>query len=546
MRYVALVMTGSLVVFAGSSLAADKEKKKAERPAVKPLVQPTGARTDCVALARFIDRAVDARLKEEKVPGAATCSDAEFIRRVYLDITGHIPPAEKVAAFLDSKDANKRAKLVDELLANPDFGKRLADIWATLLLPKNSDNRGLSNDPMLKWLEDGFNGNKPWNKMVHELLTVTGSQEQNGAVTFWIANGTVDKVTDEVTKLFLGLQLQCAQCHNHPFTEWKQTEYWEMAAFFMKVQSTPARAAAKNGTSPEVVETEKVRRGKNVLPESAKMLAPKFLGGDKPAVGNSGPLRPTLADWITTEKNPYFAKAMVNRLWAQYFGRGIVNPVDDMEAATPASHPELLDELAHQFAANGFDVKYLVRAICTSDAYQRSSKPTKDNAEAGAHLYSRMAVKALTPEQLYDSLGTVLGKQEEGRGNRPAKGAAAKGAPVGARAQFVAFFNLDDVDPMEYQAGIPQVLNLMNSPRMNQAIAASSLVKTSKAPAEAIEQIYLATVSRRPTAAELTKMTAHVKDAENAQKGYADILWVLLNSSEFTLVDLTRTPSLSE
>src|SRR5207247_4507005 len=131
-------------------------------------------------------------LKDEKVAGSPICSDAEFIRRVYLDITGHIPPPDKVAAFLDSKDASKRAKLIDELLVNPDFGKRLADIWATLLLPKNSDNRGLSNEPMLKWLEDGFNAGKPWNKMVHELLTVTGSQEQNGAVTFWIANGTVD------------------------------------------------------------------------------------------------------------------------------------------------------------------------------------------------------------------------------------------------------------------------------------------------------------------------------------------------------------------
>jgi hypothetical protein len=533
-RLVALTLTSSIVVFGGSSLGADKDKKGKgnNKPVTKPLIQPTGVKTDCTALTRFIDRAVDARLKDENVSPSPICTDAEFIRRVYLDITGHIPPADKVAAFLDSKDANKRAKLIDELLANPDFGKRLADIWQTLLLPKNSDNRGLSHDPMVKWLEDGFNTGKPWDKMVHELLTVTGSQEQNGSVTFWVANGTVDKVTDEVTKLFLGLQLQCAQCHNHPFTEWKQTEYWEMAAFFMKVQSTPARNAAKSGTSPEVKEVDNVRRGKNALPESAKMLAPKFLGGDKPTVG-SGPLRPTVANWIASEKNPYFAKAMVNRLWSQYFGRGIVNPVDDMQPGNAPSHPEMLEEIAHQFAQNNFDVKFVVRAICNSEAYQRSSKPTTANAEAGAYLYPRMAVKSMTPEQLYDSLGSVLGKPEAGR---PAGGkGGGKNAPTTPRAQFVNSFGLDDVDPMEYQAGIPQVLNLMNSARMNQAIANSSLVKTSKPQAEAIEQLYLATLSRRPTSVEMTKLTAHVTKADSVQKGYADILWALLNSSEFTL-----------
>src|SRR5258708_24863414 len=163
--------------------------------------------------------------------------------------------------------------------------------------------------------------------MVRELLTVIGDQEKNGAVTYFVANGTVDKMTDNVTKVFLGVQLQCAQCHNHPFTEWKQSEYWGMAAFFMKVEATPPQMAARNGASPEVKETDRPRRGRNALPDSAKTVPPKFLAGPEAKVEKGEPYRPVLADWITTKDNPYFSKAIINRLWAQFMGRGLVNPV---------------------------------------------------------------------------------------------------------------------------------------------------------------------------------------------------------------------------
>ncbi len=511
-------------------IAPAKEQPKEKPPAVKPSTE--GQKLGFHDLARKIDEAIDKRLQAEKVSPSDRADDAEFLRRVCLDVTGHIPTAEKAAAFLDSKEPNKRAKLVDELLESTDYGRHMADIWQTLLLPRNSDNRALQTEPMVKWLEESFNKDKPWNTTVHELLTANGAQDKNGAVTYFVANATVDKITDNVTKVFLGVQLQCAQCHNHPFTDWKQAEYWGMATFFMKVEATPPQLALRNGNAPEVKETDRPRRGKNVLPDSAKTVPAKFLGGVEPKVVRSEPYRPVLADWITTKQNPYFSKAMVNRVWAQFMGRGLVNAVDDMHDGNPASHPELLADLAEQFAANQFDVKYLIRSLCNSQAYQRSSKTTAANKDATADTYAHMAIKVLTPEQFFDSLRTAL---SQGRG--PAEAPSIKG-PKGQnfspRTQFVLFFQAEEgADPTDYQAGIPQALRLMNAPALNGSLAAQAMVR-GKTQEQAVEQLYLATVNRRPKSNEL-EMVGRLMKKEDASKVYSDLLWALLNSSEFTL-----------
>ncbi|HTU90005.1 MAG TPA: DUF1553 domain-containing protein, partial [Gemmataceae bacterium] len=247
--------------------------------------------------------------------------------------------------------------------------------------------------------------------------------------------------------------------------------------------------------------------------------------------------RPVLAKWMTSPKNPYFSRARVNRLWAQFFGRGLVNPVDDMHDGNQPSHPRLLADLSAQFAANGFDVKDFIRALCNSEAYQRTSKPIAGNRDAGPELFSHMAIKVLTPEQLYDSLTAVVGTPN--RANRPRRqgNAAARLRNVSPRTQFVAFFKGDDnADPTEYQAGIPQVLRLMNSPQLNNASMLSPILKSAKTPAQVVEHLYLATLSRRPTDHELQRTMALVrKHADEPRQAYGDILWVLLNSSEFTL-----------
>jgi hypothetical protein len=514
---------------APAAAAKTTEGKKTFTPAAKTPFQPD---TNAQSLAARIDEAVAKKLEEAKLPPSPLADDAEFLRRVSLDITGVIPTAEKAKEFLESKDPNKRARLIDELLASPAYGKHQADTWEALLIPHTSDNRRLREESFDKWLEESFNANKPWDKFVRELLTATGDQEKNGATTYFVANPTADKLTDSVCKVFLGVQLQCAQCHNHPFTDWKQNEYWAMAAFFSKVrlQGNP-KAAAKNGTTVGVNEEGKGRqRG---LPESAKTVPAKFLGGEEPKLSTGEPYRPVLADWMTSPKNPWFARAMVNRTWAQLFGKGFVNPVDDMLPDRPPSHPELLQELADQFAAGGFDLKNLIRAVCNSQTYQRSSHPLSGN-KADAKYFSHMAVKVMSPEQLFDSLVQVVGRPESpGKGG--GKAAGGKGGPRNPREQFVAFFGIDDgtADPTAYQAGIPQALRLMNSAKVVPPAAVRQLVPAGTAPAQAIDKLYLATLSRHPTADERQRLLGYVGKTADPAAAYGDVLWALLNSSEF-------------
>jgi hypothetical protein len=536
-RCLSLATILTLTAAVGYSGGAQKEKEKAKAPAEAkaPSAEytPTGQRLDTAALTRFIDASIDKRLAQDKITPSPLADDAEFMRRVYLDLVGHIPPADKAVAFLDSKDPQKRAKLIDELLASPEYGKHQADIWQALMLPRTSDNRNLNREPLTKWLEENFNANKPWDAMVTDIVTASGTSDKNGAVTYWAALGSVDKMNDSVTKLFMGIQLQCAQCHNHPFVNWKQTEYWGMAAFFMKVQATAPQQAARNGANLEVVETAQPRRGRNALPESAKIVPAKFFGAEEPQMAKADPYRPVLAKWLVDAKNPYFSKAMVNRTWYQLFGRGIVTPVDDMHDGNPATHPELLGELAYQFSANGYDLKALYRAICNSKAYQRTSKPAGGNEDAPQALYARMPIKVMTGEQLFDSLSLVLGAQ---RGDAPRPGPGGRGQQGNARTQFVNFFLADEgADPTEYASGIPQALRLMNSPQLNNTARLNEIVKDSKTPEAGVEKLFLVTLSRRPTDAESKKYAAYVASKKDPKEGYADLLWALLNSSAFTM-----------
>lgn len=513
-------------------------------PVVPPAVAPSALlqtrpipRADVDALARAIDRFIDRRLQAEKVAASPLASDAEFLRRAYLDLTGKVPPLDKVAAFLDNPSVDKRVKLIDELLDSPEFGRHLADRWQAVLLPRNSENRALPLDVFTGWLAGLFNSGTPWDQIARDLVTVTGDSSEKPAVIFFLANRELDKITDNVSRAFLGVQLQCAQCHNHPFTEWKQDAYWGMAAFFKQVrfQGNP-RMAARRGVA---VELHEGGRGRPLMiPDSAKTEQPRVLGGPKPPVDPSKPLRPVLANWLTSEQNPWFARAMVNRVWGQLFGRGIVNPIDDMHDGNAPSHSELLRELTNQFAGHRFDIKFLYRALCNSSAYQRTSKPTSANVEAGPELFARMAIKPLTPEQLYDSLITVLGVTPgEGRMGRRQQPPALRGPNANPRNFFVAFFqNEDGGDATEYSAGIPQVLRLMNGPLLNRGMALHAAIRIDATPQDVITSLYLTTLARRPTVTELDRMREHFAGQRfQPRQAYADMLWALLNSSEFAL-----------
>lgn len=518
--------------------AAEKPDPAAP-PAAKPLTSTlaTPATKDAAALAKVIDAEIARKLAEAKLTASPVCSDDEFLRRAFLDLTGVIPSAERAKTFLDDTNPDKRAKLIDELLADPNFGRRMADIWTAKLFPRDSGNRFVLREPFYKWFEDQFNANPGWDKTVSSLVTATGTVADNPATTYFLANRSVDKLTDTTAQHFLGIQLQCAQCHNHPFTSWKQTEYWGVAAFYSKVKPDNPKNANKGGDNSTIGVQEGNGRTKvkDFFPEAAKDVPPKFLGGEQPKLGDRDPYRPALAKWMTSPDNPFFARAMVNRTWAHLFGRGFVNPVDDMLVENEASHPELMDALAvHIGKAGGFDLKYLIKAICVSDAYQRTSKPLPANKD-DAKLFSHMAVKVMSPEQLFDSLAQVTGNLKDGKAVKGQVGAA-KGVKIGNREAFANFFlaGAETVNPTEYEAGIPQALRLMNSPIANNPASVRALVAGSK-PADALEKIYLATLSRRPTADETKRLTEYV-DRVGPQTAYGDVLWAVLNSSEFTLV----------
>jgi hypothetical protein len=280
-------------------------------------------------------------------------------------------------------------------------------------------------------------------------------------------------------------------------------------------------------------ETTKSRL-RDFFPESAKDVPPKFLGGPEPKLSTGEPYRPELAEWMTGPRNPYFARAMVNRTWAQLFGRGFVNPIDDMEVDAIASHPELLDALTKEFVKSGFDVKHLTRCVCASQAYQRTSKPSGTDSDPA--LFARMAVKVMTPEQLFDSLGQVTGFDRQAERAR----AKAPNRPNGntPRDQFVQFFlaGAEQANATEYEAGIPQALKLMNSRVVGNPAAVRSIAPPGTKPAEAFEAIYLAALSRRPTAAEVTRLKEYVAKVGTPNEAYGDILWAVLNGSEFTTV----------
>ncbi len=516
------------------------EKKPDVVAPVKPAAPlgPIGPK-DALLVAKMIDEQVSRKLTEAKIAASPLCSDEEFLRRAYLDLTGVIPTSEKARTFLDNSDPQKRTKLIDDLLESPNFGRHLADIWQAKLLPRDSNNRFILREPFVKWLESEFKKNTPWNQFATSLLAATGTVEENPAVTYFLANRSVDKLTDGVAQNFLGVQLQCAQCHNHPFTDWKQTEYWGMAEFFSKVKADNPKNGNKGGDNTKIGVTEGNghTKAKDFFPESAKAVPAKFLGGEQPKLNANEPYRPAFAKWLTDASNPYFAKSTVNRTWAMMFGTGFVNPVDDIHDGNLPSHPELFETLARNFSGNGFDIKNLYRAICNTQAYQRTSKPFNGN-QTDDQLFSHMTVKVLSPEQLFDSLGTVTGAE---------KAADAKGAkmamnpnrgPTGARDQFVQFFlaGAEVSNSTEYEAGIPQALRLMNSKVTNNPGLLKQFGTTGDKPEIVFERIYLATLSRKPTAAELSRLTDYVAKAASKQEAYADILWVALNSSEFTMV----------
>lgn len=488
---------------------------------------------DATELAKLIDQQVDARLKSDGVQAAALADDAEFIRRIHLDLHGTVPTLEQVKRFLADTAQDKRARLVDALLADARYGQHLADLWQGYLISPLADDQNKRAERLGRWLAEQFNTRR-WDQIATDLLTATGKMEDNPAVSYLIEGRlprAVPDLTDLTSRYLLGVRLNCAQCHDHPFVNWKQEEFWGMAAFFTQIQ-TPKRA--KQVYEKGVVDDPSLTLA-NLRDAAAidgfKPRPPTFLGGKAlPSDSKATPHRVALAQWLVAPENPYFARATVNRTWWRLMGRAIVQPVDDMHEGNAPSHPELLALLAKGFAESGFDLKFLTRAIVSSRAYQRTSQ-SGESADQQAALFGRMAIKVLSAGQLHDSLETISGS--------PAK-VTGIDTKQGTRWEFTQFFgDSGDPEPTAYRRGIPHLLRQMNSGQFagrNLADLVTRLNSPAGRPVEeVVADLFLTILSRRPTADELRRTKAHLERSGSATAGLGELAWVLLMTSEFSL-----------
>jgi hypothetical protein len=519
---------------------------------------PSGAPDkDVTALAGRIDRTLQAGWDAAKVKPAAPASDAEFVRRVYLDLAGRIPSVAEVRHFLDDKRPDKRIRLVEQLLGGPRYVMHFTNVWRDLLLPETSASlqaRFLA-PAFESWLRKKMQENTPYDALVRELLTAPmngqgrnpfGQGGEPTPVGFYLAKEVKpENLAAAVSRLFLGVKIECAQCHNHPFADWKRDQFWGFAAFFAGLQ--------RQGNGDFVAAGREVAdRRELTIPGTERVVQAAFLDGKQPKWKYNTSARDTLAGWMTARDNPYFARAAVNRLWSYFFGTGIIDPIDEMVGGEhPASHPELLDDLARAFVEHDFDLKFLIRAITASRAYQLSSTAT-DASQDDPRQFARIPLRGLSAEQLFDSLAQATGYHETGRRNNNAFF-----NNQNVRGRFLTQFANNSDRPTEWQTSILQALSLMNGSVVAEATnleRSETLAALLDAPfmdtPERVETLYLAVLARKPTPRELARMVKFVEDGGSADgntaatsadkdkqysQALADVFWILLNSGEFFL-----------
>ncbi len=516
----------------------------------QPLL-PAGTRHKPREVAAAIDQHLEHKLTAAELNVSPPADDAEFLRRIHLDLTGRIPAPGPARDFLASSDPDKRLKLIDALLATPEFGNQFGRTWREWICPPElPSDMNAGNQPyqqaraMGDWLAKRFAAGDPWDRIVRDLLMSLGETKSNPPVIFYGLVGQNARVTPDgsaqsVASLFMGVQIGCAKCHDDPYRDWAQREFWSLAAFFGKVEGNFDKVSEKAG------------EGRITIPDSAfknagTSVPVAFLQGKEPEAGRQTAWRKEFVDWLTTRGNPFFARAFANRLWFYFFARGIVNPVDDLRELNPPSHPGLLKLLENEFAASGFDVKHLARCLCNSQAYQRTSRLEAGNSAPSAAAltrhFGRMPLRVMTADMLYDSLHRAYG---EGLDLRPA-GSHQEGNQNGMSApvadpllQFQRDFCTNEEDATDFTHGIPQTLILLNHPRLlagGKALDEHLKTQPPPTPAQTVEWLYLSTLSRIPTADELSEATAFIATAADQKSACREILWMLINRSEFVLV----------
>ncbi len=482
----------------------------------------------------YIDTLTHAKLRKLRIIPSELCSDEEFMRRVFVDITGTMPTVEDHDLFVADTDPLKREKLVDQLLQRKEFVDIWVMKWAELLQVRTIANR-VEKKPMLayyNWLKEKIASNTPTDKMVQEILGSRGGSFASPATNYYQTETETLKTAENVAQVFMGMRIQCTQCHNHPFDRWTMDDYYGFAAFFSQI-------GRKQGEDPRETIIFNSGGGEVTHLVGGRVMKPKFLGGIEPDLTGRD-RREVLAQWLASPENPYFAKNLANIVWAHFFGRGIIQEVDDVRISNPAVNPELLDELGKRFTDYNYDFRKLVRDICTSRTYQLSTKTNETN-ESDHRNFAHAELRRIRAEVMLDCISIVTTTQDK-----------FPGLPVGARAVQIADGNTatyflttfgrakrETVCSCEVkmEPNLSQALHLINGDTTNAKIQQGGLIPTrlkeGKPAADIIAELYLRCFSRRPTEQELTSLTAIVAEQANAQEALEDVFWSMLNSREF-------------
>jgi len=477
--------------------------------------------------------------EQNSVHPVAVASDEELLRRVYLDLAGRTPSVNEVRDYLKDPSVDRYERLVSRLLDSPDHSSHLAARFRSFLIPEGVDLTNFGGvEAFEKWLAGRFQSNESYDKTVQSLLLAEGRLVQSGPLLFYSATKLeADQLAGRTARVFLGMRLECAQCHDHPFEPWTQEDFWGFAAFFARI----SRPRGKLENVSTVMQVRDVDRGEVMMPESTAAVPPKFLNGSEEILlEKATQRRQKLTTWLTGRDNPYFARATANRVWSMLFGKGIVNPVDDFGVGNPPLSPELLDLLAGHFLQTDFNLKELFRVVALSKAYRLSSGADEFD-ETRQEWFAQMNVKMLTAEQVYDCI--TVATMPSSTQNNDMMGLVTRFGNV-SRVEFLREFRTPSGRSTEYQGGIPQALTLMNGTLIDSAtgLASSGLLKSLQAPFftrdQRIEILYFATLSRQPRPTEKELLDQYITEdmsGNELREALSDVLWALLNSAEFTM-----------
>lgn len=534
-----------------------------DKVAVATVAVPFPSKVDPKAYAglprtSYVDDLIYRKLQQLHLWPSSPASDREFVRRTTLDLIGMLPYADESRAFIASTDPKKRAKLVDALMQRNEFTEFWTYKWSDLLRV----NRGTLKDKGMwayhSYIQDAVQNNKPWNVMAREILTSTGNTFLDGPVNYFRTALKPEELAENVSQGFMGVRVTCAHCHNHPLEKWTQNEYYGMAQLFARVKFKADLGIYVN----DEMTVYNTKTGDLIQPRLGRPVPPKPLGGPEFPLNAARDRRKAFADWLTAPNNPYFARVMVNRVWKHFMGRGLVEQVDDLRDTNPPSNPELLDALQKDFVQHGFDLRYLMKRIVLSQAYQRSADPEPRNVRDDRY-YSRFLIKRLTAEQLLDALCQVTGVPEQFPGMPP--GLRAIQLPdTQVKSEFMDSFGrparqITCECERSQEPSMAQALLFINGELINRKVSADGglvdrLVKAGKSDAEIMETVYWTALGRAPFPTERSRNGAALKKAFAPQpirtastgptpsvtrdpairrRAFEDLLWVLVNSKEF-------------